>query len=76
MMHDTKSISPDTMHRWKRPSFIKNPLLRYGFFLFIALYLVYAFSTLSLDLERIMRGIPRAQQIFSSAFPPNFASRG
>jgi len=76
MMREKQSISPDNLYTWKKPSFIKNPWLRYGSLLIMAVYLFYAFGTLSLDINRIIRGIPRAQQIFSSAFPPDFAARG
>ncbi len=76
MRQEKNPISSDNLYTWKKPSFIKNPWLRYGLFAIMAAYLIYAFSTLSLDIDRIIRGIPRARQIFASAIPPNFASRG
>ena len=76
MMHQKESFPPAGPYKWKKPSFIKNPWIRYSLYLAIFIYLFYAFSTLSLDIQRIMRGIPRAMQIFSSAIPPNFAARG
>lgn len=76
MMQENHPISSDHLYKWKKPSFISNPWLRYGLIVAVAIYLFYAFSTLSLDFQRVMRGIPRAMQIFSSAIPPNFASRG
>ena len=62
--------------RWKKPHFIGNPLLRYGLAAFCVLYLAYAFNTLEIDIPRMLRGIPRAMQIFSSAIPPDFSARG
>lgn len=77
MMKEKKStVSDDHLYKWKKKSFIENPWLRYGFYALIIAYLIYAFGTLSLDFDRVLRGIPRAQQIFASAFPPNFAARG
>lgn len=76
MMQEKHPIPPENLYTWKKPSFIKNPWLRYGLLLLSAIYLFYAFSTLRLDIQRVMRGIPRAMQIFSSAIPPNFAARG
>jgi len=76
MKHENQAIPLEDHYIWKKPSFIKNPWLRYGLLLVSAIYLIYAFSTLSLDIQRVMRGIPRAMQIFSSAIPPNFAARG
>ncbi|MGC9312618.1 MAG: phosphonate ABC transporter, permease protein PhnE [Sediminispirochaetaceae bacterium] len=65
-----------TSFHWKKPHFIPNPLLRFGLYAAAALYLVYAFGTLQIDPERIVRGIPRAIQIFSGAIPPDFVARG
>ena len=76
MMRARQSIVHVDHYKWKKPTFIKNPWLRYGSYFVIAVYLLYAFSTLSIDFQRVMRGIPRAMQIFSSAIPPNFSSRG
>jgi len=76
MMRNKLTIAQPDHYSWKRPAFIKNPWLRYGFYLIIASYLFYAFGTLSLDVQRVMRGIPRAMQIFSSSIPPDFTARG
>lgn len=76
MMQQKQPISDTSHYKWKKPSFIQNPWIRYSLYLAVFVYLFYAFSTLSLDIQRVMRGIPRAMQIFSSAIPPNFAARG
>ena len=37
-------------HRtWKRPPFVKNPLLRWGLWLSIAIYLALAFGTMEVN---------------------------
>jgi phosphonate transport system permease protein len=72
----TPSNSGGDAFNWKRPHFIPNPLLRYGLLAVAVVYLMYAFGTLEIDLQRVVRGIPRAAQIFSGAFPPDFTARG
>lgn len=76
MSSSSQAPSPEAHFTWRRPHFIENPFLRFGLFIGIAVYLVYAFSTLQIDPARVMRGIPRAIQIFSGAFPPDFTARG
>ncbi|WP_319415365.1 phosphonate ABC transporter, permease protein PhnE [Marispirochaeta aestuarii] len=61
---------------WKRPPFIANPVLRYGLLTAFVVYFAYVFNTLEVNPERIVRGIPRAMQIFSGAIPPDFSARG
>jgi len=63
-------------YTWKRPHFIKSPLVRFALVSLAAVYLGFAFSSLEIDPQRVMRGIPRAMQIFSGAIPPNFSARG
>ncbi|HLW26404.1 MAG TPA: phosphonate ABC transporter, permease protein PhnE [Kiloniellales bacterium] len=63
------SPTPDT---WRRPPMISNPWLRYGLVVAVILYVVWAFSTLPIDWQRMSEGVTRAQRIFSGAFPPSF----
>lgn len=58
--------------RWRRPSLIASPVLRYGLLIVTAAYLYWAVSTLPFNWQRIAEGLPRAAQIFGGAFPPNF----
>lgn len=51
---------------------ISNPWLRYGLVVAVILYVVWAFSTLPIDWQRMSEGVTRAQRIFSGAFPPSF----
>lgn len=68
---DTATSQPH--YRWKRPSFIENPWLRYGLLIAGVAYLVWATSTLSISWERVAQGIPRAGDIFGRAWPPDFS---
>lgn len=70
------TVNADGSFLWKKPHFIGNPLMRYGLLIISVVYLMYAFGTLEINFARVMRGIPRAMQIFSGAIPPDFASRG
>ena len=64
------SITADS---WSKPPAIANPVLRYGLMLAVAVYLVWALSTLPFDWNRVSDGMGRAGRIFAGAFPPNFA---
>ncbi len=76
-MSDTSSaVSSGSRYLWRKPHFIANHWLRSGLVVVFVLYLLYAFGTLEFDLDRMVRGLPRAGQIFSSAIPPDFTARG
>lgn len=64
---------PAASYQWKRPQFIENPWVRYGLLILGIVYLFWAASTLSFSWDRIARGIPRAIDIFSRAWPPDFS---
>ena len=60
-------------HRtWKRPPFVKNPLLRWGLWLSIAIYLALAFGTMEVNWGRVAEGMTRGQLICSFLFPARF----
>jgi len=61
---------------WRRPPAIANAYLRYGLYVVVAGYFVWAVTSLQLSWERIALGIPRAVTIFGRAFPPDFSRRG
>ncbi|WP_372613685.1 PhnE/PtxC family ABC transporter permease, partial [Halomonas sp.] len=61
-----------TPRTWRKPSFIANPLLRYGLLAVLVVYLVWAFGSLPFNWERISQGLPRAARIFGGGFPPSF----
>ncbi|MDH3453303.1 MAG: phosphonate ABC transporter, permease protein PhnE [Gammaproteobacteria bacterium] len=60
---------------WKRPPFIKNPLLRWGLWLGVAVYVVLAVGSMEINWTRVVEGIPRGQRFITAFFPPDFLSR-
>ncbi|MCE8029748.1 phosphonate ABC transporter, permease protein PhnE [Halomonas daqingensis] len=61
---------------WRKPPFIANPVLRYGLWLVVIVYLVWAFGSLPFNWARISEGLPRAARIFGGGFPPSFERSG
>ncbi|MGX1500730.1 phosphonate ABC transporter, permease protein PhnE [Roseibium aggregatum] len=57
---------------WRKQPFIANPVLRYGLYAAIAVYIVTTFATLPIDWDRMVQGLSRAGRIFGGAFPPSF----
>ncbi|MFP4537392.1 MAG: phosphonate ABC transporter, permease protein PhnE [Dichotomicrobium sp.] len=57
---------------WRKPPTIANPVVRYGVYAGIVVYIAWAVSTLPFNWERISEGFERAAQIFGGAVPPNF----
>jgi len=60
---------------WKRPPFIKRPLLRWGLAVGAAIFLAISFGTLDINWGRVAAGLPRAERFVTSFFPPDFISR-
>lgn len=60
---------------WKKPPFIRNPMLRWLLWLGFALYLAAALGTMEVNWARVAEGIPRGQRFVMSFFPPDFLSR-
>ena len=61
--------------RWQRPPFIKNPLLRWGLWLGLAIYLALAFGSMEIDWGRVAEGATRSERFIAAFFPPDFTSR-
>ena len=62
---------------WKKPPFIKNPILRWSIFIGSIVYFVLAFATMEVNWTRVAEGIPRGLTLLSKFFPPNVEdSRG
>jgi len=59
--------------RWRAPSLVPNPWLRYGLLLLALAYLYWASGSLDIDWHRISNGIPRAANMFARMIPPNFS---
>ncbi len=71
-MTDTAVVPP---RRWRKPPVIKSPLLRWGLFVLLALYLAVAVGTIEVNWRRVYEGLPRGWQFVSAFFPPDFSSR-
>ncbi len=55
---------------WKKPNFIKNPVLRLSLYIGAILYFTAAFGTMDVNWTRAWEGIPRGAQFVASFFPP------
>ncbi len=65
----------DSSRPWSPPPFIRNPVKRWALILGAAIYLLLAFSTLRIDVDRVMRGLDRSSRLFSGFLQPDFISR-
>jgi phosphonate transport system permease protein len=61
--------------RWSKPPFIKDPRLRWGIGLGVAVYLALAFGTMEINWGRVAEGLPRGVKFIAAFFPPDFISR-
>jgi len=60
-------------HKWKRPSMIERPAVRYGLWIAAAAYLAWSMGALEVDWGRVAQGFPRAGNMISRMFPPDFS---
>jgi len=60
---------------WRKPSFIKNPTLRWGIAITSVMYLVAAVSTIEVNWARIYEGLDRGAQFILAFTQPDFVSR-
>lgn len=56
--------------RWRAPSIFGSPSRRNLFWLLLAAYVVWAVSDLQVNWDRVLRGFPRAWDIFTRMIPP------
>ncbi len=61
--------------RWHRQPFIRNPFLRWLLVSASVTYLCFALTTVGLDPERILAGIPRGVEFLRGFFWPDFWTR-
>lgn len=64
--------APGTGRTWRRPGFVANAWLRWAILLAIAVYLIYASMAVDLNLQRMIKGLPRAWDFMSHMVPPDF----
>lgn len=75
MTADTlNSGSSGLSRRWKKPPFIKRPMVRWLLWLGAGIYLALALGTLEVNWSRVADGIPRGARFISGFFPPDFTS--
>lgn len=67
--------SPTAPRQWRRPPLIASPKKRYTLYLFSALYLLWALSSVDIDPVRIMEGLLDAPVFFADLFRPDFTTR-
>ena len=60
---------------WRKPPFIRNPLLRWTMWIGVAIYLAFAFGTMDVNWSRVWEGLPRGKAFITAFFPPDFTSR-
>jgi phosphonate transport system permease protein len=61
---------------WERTRLIHSPRLRHALLVLTLIYIVWSFSSLDLDWNRISNGLPRAGRMFSGMIPPDFSRWG
>ncbi|PCI39299.1 MAG: phosphonate ABC transporter, permease protein PhnE [Rhodospirillaceae bacterium] len=66
------STEPEYKTEWDRPSLIEDPRLRKGLTFAAIVYLLWSMGSLDINWERVAEGLPRAGNIFSRMFPPDF----
>ena len=69
-MSSSTTSFPDV---WKKPAFIRNPLLRWSLIIGAALYFAAAFGTMDINWTRAWEGIPRGGKFIASFFPAFFS---
>lgn len=61
--------------RWRPPPLIPNPWWRWALYLGTLAYLILAFGTIDVDIERVIRGMDRVRVLFAGFLRPDFLSR-
>ncbi len=61
--------------RWRKPAFVKNPVLRWTLILGFIAYLIAAFMTIEVDWGRVYDGLDRGWAFVLAFTSPDFTSR-
>ncbi len=72
-MNDRSEKCIKTVPEWRRIRIIENPLIRQGLIVAGLIYLFWSLSSLDIDWVRVGNGIPRAADILTRMFPPDFS---
>jgi phosphonate transport system permease protein len=65
--------SADNTPNWQPIRLIEHPGLRYGLIMLTLAYVFWSAGTLEINWTRFSNGIPRAANMFSRMFPPDFS---
>jgi phosphonate transport system permease protein len=60
---------------WRAPSLLGSPGRRFALLTLVAAYLVWAVGSLEIDWDRMIRGVPRALDIFQRMMPPDVGGK-
>ena len=63
----------DPPQDWQPIRLITNPVLRYGLILLAVAYVFWSAGSLEINWTRFTNGLPRAANMFSRMFPPDFS---
>ncbi|RAL21789.1 phosphonate ABC transporter, permease protein PhnE [Lujinxingia litoralis] len=69
------TLPSQTPRTWRRPPRIANPRTRWTLYLGATLYLIWALSSVDIDLPRLLEGLSRATEFFAAALTPDFFTR-
>ncbi|TXD36952.1 phosphonate ABC transporter, permease protein PhnE [Lujinxingia vulgaris] len=61
--------------RWRRPPHIANPRTRWALYICASVYLLWALSSVEVDVARLFEGMSRARTFFAAALTPDFVTR-
>ncbi len=61
---------------WRKPHFVRRPLLRWGLIAGFVAYLIAAFLTIDVNWNRVYEGLDRGLQFVLSFTRPDFVTRG
>ena len=67
------NTSPEQTHDWQPIRLIAHPGLRYGLILLAVAYVFWSAGSLEINWTRFTNGLPRAANMFSRMFPPDFS---
>ena len=65
-------MEPVVQKRWKKPSLISSPLVRWCLWMGGGIYLAVALGTTEVNWSRVLEGVPRGTRFIGGFFPPDF----
>jgi phosphonate transport system permease protein len=71
----TSRVASNPPRTWSKPPAIASPLVRWGLWIGVGVYLALALGTLEVNWARVWEGLPRGRQFVTAFFPPDFTSR-